>query len=216
MYLTKISINPSSRQANHDLDNPYEIHRTVMSAFPDGVQRESAAVLFRMETQQNRTGKGDPILLVQSKTLPDWHKLKQRRNYLLNCEEENPIVKPFYPKVDKAQILRFRLLANPTSRRSSDQKLIPITDKNALFAWISKKGSNAGFSIIAESLLIAGLETAQFEALKPNRKNQITLHKVLFEGYLQVTSPEKLIQAVQEGIGRGRSFGCGLLSLARV
>ena len=38
---------------------------------------------------------------------------------------------------------------------------------------------------------------------------------VRFNGLLQVTDPEKLMQAVRNGIGPAKAFGFGLLSLAR-
>jgi CRISPR system Cascade subunit CasE len=38
----------------------------------------------------------------------------------------------------------------------------------------------------------------------------------LFDGLAVITDPEHVRAAVCEGIGRGKSYGCGLLSLAPV
>jgi CRISPR system Cascade subunit CasE len=38
---------------------------------------------------------------------------------------------------------------------------------------------------------------------------------VRFEGVLEVTDPDQLLQTVSEGIGSAKGFGFGLLSLAR-
>jgi CRISPR system Cascade subunit CasE len=35
-----------------------------------------------------------------------------------------------------------------------------------------------------------------------------------FDGYAVVSDPEAVRRAVVEGVGRGKSFGCGMLSLA--
>lgn len=37
---------------------------------------------------------------------------------------------------------------------------------------------------------------------------------VQFDGLLQVTAPYALLQAINQGIGRGKVFGCGMLSLS--
>jgi CRISPR-associated protein Cas6/Cse3/CasE subtype I-E len=41
------------------------------------------------------------------------------------------------------------------------------------------------------------------------------LHPVLFEGKLTVTDPHQLALLLRQGVGPGKAFGCGLLSLAR-
>jgi CRISPR system Cascade subunit CasE len=38
----------------------------------------------------------------------------------------------------------------------------------------------------------------------------------VIDGYLRVTDPIKLAQAIREGIGREKAYGCGLLSLLPV
>jgi CRISPR system Cascade subunit CasE len=39
---------------------------------------------------------------------------------------------------------------------------------------------------------------------------------VLYQGILQVENSNLLFEAIRQGIGRGRSYGCGLLSIARI
>jgi CRISPR system Cascade subunit CasE len=35
----------------------------------------------------------------------------------------------------------------------------------------------------------------------------------MFVGNLQVTEPERMRQSVLDGIGRGKAYGCGLITL---
>jgi CRISPR system Cascade subunit CasE len=47
-------------------------------------------------------------------------------------------------------------------------------------------------------------------------KAKLSHHAVRFEGILCVTNPEQFVATVESGIGSAKSFGFGLLSLARV
>jgi CRISPR system Cascade subunit CasE len=62
-----------------------------------------------------------------------------------------------------------------------------------------------------------GDETSEDDGREPNRQkqNDLLLRTVSFEGILEVRDPAKLEEALRSGIGRGKAFGCGLLSLAR-
>ena len=43
----------------------------------------------------------------------------------------------------------------------------------------------------------------------------MTLGVATFEGVLEVTDPDALRRALTHGIGRGKAYGCGLMTLAR-
>ncbi len=45
---------------------------------------------------------------------------------------------------------------------------------------------------------------------------KVTFVKATYEGILTVTHPELLRQTLERGLGRGRAYGCGLLTLAPV
>jgi CRISPR system Cascade subunit CasE len=45
---------------------------------------------------------------------------------------------------------------------------------------------------------------------------QVSLSRVCFEGVLEVRDAGLLAGALAAGIGPGKAFGCGLLSLARM
>src|SRR5262245_16339867 len=107
MYLSKLVLNPSSRRVRTEIGRLYELHRTLMQAFPSAQDGGSGRVLFRIETNRET---GTLILLVQSVQKPDWSTLETARNFL----QEPPQCKQFTPSFSVGQQLNFRLCANPT------------------------------------------------------------------------------------------------------
>ena len=92
MYLSRLILNPRNRRVQREIANPYQLHRSLMSGFPDNLAKGDERVLFRLDAHP-RTGA--LTLLVQSLTLPDWSWLAQpnARDYLLPVGEPNPAVK---------------------------------------------------------------------------------------------------------------------------
>ncbi|NER00910.1 MAG: type I-E CRISPR-associated protein Cas6/Cse3/CasE, partial [Cyanothece sp. SIO2G6] len=43
----------------------------------------------------------------------------------------------------------------------------------------------------------------------------IRIKTVLYQGILHVTDSTAFLSAIQQGIGRGKSYGCGLLSIMK-
>ncbi|MEL7171055.1 MAG: type I-E CRISPR-associated protein Cas6/Cse3/CasE, partial [Bacteroidota bacterium] len=118
MYLTKLTLNPRSIQAQQDLAVPYDLHRTLSCAFPDNdstQHRKRHGVLFRIEDASRA---GVPVL-VQSTSPPAWERLHV--GYALQINGP----KPFTPSLAEGQMLRFRLVANPVRRIRVEGKKNP-------------------------------------------------------------------------------------------
>jgi CRISPR system Cascade subunit CasE len=113
-------------------------------------------------------------------------------------------------------IFRFTLRANPTQRNSQSRKLIPIQKEAQLIKWINSKASQNGFSIVDESLLIRKAPPLLVHKPEDGKMLRIQIQVIDFFGLLRITDSQKFLQAWQSGIGRGKSFGCGMLSLARI
>jgi len=69
MYLSQLILNPRSRRVQRELAEPYQLHRSLMRAFPDDLPPGTERILFRVDEHPRL---GVPALLVQSLTLPDW------------------------------------------------------------------------------------------------------------------------------------------------
>ena len=46
--------------------------------------------------------------------------------------------------------------------------------------------------------------------------SQVTIVRATFQGVLEVTSADALREALVNGVGRAKAYGCGLLTLAPV
>jgi len=219
MYLSRLILNPRSRQVRSELADLYEMHRTVMKAFAGRLEADERA-LFRVDVHP-RTGV--PTLLVQSRHRPDWGFLSASgKDYLLSADElpldvENPAVKETNPSLNAGQVLAFRLKANPTKRLGKDageqhHQRVGLLREEAQLQWLQHKIEAAGANLVSAS--IANDARAGGKLFRENEKHKLSFVSVQFDGVLQVRDPDLLLQTVGSGIGSGKGLGFGLLSLA--
>ena len=207
MYLTKLVLNPRNRLASKCLVHPYELHRTLMKAFPDNIDADRNRLLFRIESQRNRTEA--PIVLAQSSSLkPDWNNLPE--TFLIRPAE----TKEFDPDFVSEQTLGFRLTANPTKKYEG--KRLPLVKEEEYFSWLERKGKLHGFTVLSSNAATFRIGEGKETAAQHRRKTSLPLFGVRFDGFLRVEDPEGLLSAVSSGIGSAKSFGFGLLSVARM
>ncbi len=217
MYLSRLILNPRSRRVQKETSDPYQMHRTVMRAFPDSLAAGSERVLFRLDTHP-RTGA--LTLLVQSLTEPDWSWLKgpDSGNYLLPMAEEiNPGVKSFEPAFAAGQILVFRLRANPAVKRkfaNGEHKRVGIYDEARQIGWLMRKGEQGGFEIL--TVRVSGCSPVKATISGRGGSHQAQILGVQFDGVLRVTNPVPFQETIRRGIGSAKGLGFGLLSVARV
>lgn len=216
MYLSRLILNPRARRVQRELAQPYEMHRSVMRAFRTDLEKGEERVLWRVD-EHPQLGL---ILLVQSWDAPDWTWLAEdgARGYLLPVGEPNPAVKPFDLQLSAGQSLSFRLRANPTKRLSAGKgnigKRVGIYDEEDQLAWLARKGEQHGFRVLQAQVSRDGKIKDEDAIHRDHKIHKLELLSVQFDGILQVTDPDKLVAAVQNGIGSGKGFGFGLLSLA--
>jgi CRISPR system Cascade subunit CasE len=215
MYLSRLILDPASRRVRRELAEPYQMHRSIMRAFSDSLRDVEERVLFRVDAAPRSEAL---TLLVQSWTLPDWSWLGERaaQGYLLSVPEPNPAVKAFELHLVAGQVLSFRLRANPTARRKLEDgqhKRVGLYREEEQVVWLRRKGEASGFRVL--SVAAGGSEVVGGAAGSGEQRHDLKLLAVQFDGTLQVTDAERLRQAVADGVGSGKGFGFGLLSLAR-
>lgn len=202
LYLSQLTLNPRSRQVQAELRDPYEMHRTLAKAFGEGAEGQSAArCLFRVEEE---SGGISLRLLVQSRVLPSWQNLAVPTDYLRDI----PQVKSFNPALTAGQLLSFRLRANPTVRREG--KRLGLYRAAERLAWLSRKATENGFS------LLTATEISERSPECQAKSNKAVFSAARFEGVLRVLDPENFSAALAGGIGAGKGFGFGLLSISRL
>jgi CRISPR system Cascade subunit CasE len=214
MVLSRLILNPRNRRVQKEIADRYELHRSLMRAFADDLDDDEERVLFRVERSCSER---DLTLLVQSWTLPDWTWLAEpgAHGYLLPVGEPNPAVKTFQLDLVPGQRLAFRLRANPTARRRcSDgvRRRVGLYDEEEQLDWLKRKAERGGFDLI--SVRTGGQKTVGGTVYRNGTRRELTLFSVQFDGLLAVRKPDRVRDAVREGIGSAKAFGFGLLSLA--
>ena len=213
MYLSRLILNPRNRRVQKEVADPYQMHRSLMNAFPDDLEPDAERVLFRLEAHPRS---GALTLLVQSLTLPDWSWLAEpgARSYLLPLGEPNPAIKSFDVALVPGQVLAFRLRANPTVKRTvaGRKKRLGLYREDEQIKWLERKAESGGFRLI--SVRTSHHENVGGRIHREGITHNLRLLSVQFDGLLQATDPDRLWEAVRQGIGSGKGLGFGLLSLA--
>ncbi|MBW4696084.1 MAG: type I-E CRISPR-associated protein Cas6/Cse3/CasE [Lyngbya sp. HA4199-MV5] len=209
MYLSKLVLNERERTVQRDLSNAHALHQRIMQAFPDEQRDNPCAdwnVLFRLEPDSG-------IVLVQSGIAPNWTHLPS--GYCSDRTDQPIQFKPFEPQVNHfqpGQRLQFRLKANPSKRDKQTRKLIGMFHQTDQIAWLERQAEQHGFTLLGVDVI----PTPNVFGVKEKGKAPIRILTVMYQGILEITDSAQFINAMQQGIGRGRSYGCGLLSVARL
>jgi len=211
VYLSKLTLNPRHPQARRDLANPYDMHATLSWAVAD---REGERLLWRLEG-----GPREAVMLVQSRTSPDWQALFERHPGYAQLDERSP--KLFEPALKPGQLLRFRLRANPTVTKfdpdpeKGKRKRLGLVKLEDQLAWLHRQGERCGFAV--PGAMVSSSERVR--ARKPQKDGEegrvITLQSVTYDGHLRVNEPDAFLAALQSGLGHAKALGFGLLSIAK-
>jgi len=160
-------------------------------------------------TRIDDTGSGFRLLVLSAAqpVKPDWC---PDAGWQSKTVGENFLTHPRY---------RFSLLANPTrkpavprdetgKRRSAKRQ--PLSSREDLLAWLERKASQHGFSIIPDEIRTIPRLRQPFV-----KEGKAGLHTATeFTGVLTVTDSELIRQAFASGIGSAKAFGFGMLCLS--
>jgi CRISPR system Cascade subunit CasE len=141
----------------------------------------------------------------------------------------------FQPALLKGERLRFSLRANATvsPSRGQGERGLPQdvvmhalhgldgptrSQKRALVVveagrrWLQRQGERCGFAVASpEDIGVTGHRVLTLaRAGRPARLGVLD-----FEGVLEVTDPDRLVEAIVAGLGRGKAFGNGLMLIRR-
>ena len=201
VYLSLLSLNPRSRRAQSEIRDPYQMHRTLSKGFEQSdTMLAQARCLFRVEEGTSE----DVPVIVQACAAPNWD-LLLNSGKLLNGP---PIVKQVNPVFKTGQVLAFRLRANPSVARNG--KRTGLYKEEEQLSWLDRKSELSGFRLCSVRLISQG----QVQGRKADMT--IALSAALFDGVLEVQDIGLFKASWESGIGAGKGFGFGLLSVAQV
>lgn len=225
MHLSRLELDLRHPAVLRDLSDLQRMHRRVMSGFPDLLEastpRKDLQVLHRVEWAPRLP---TAVLLVQSSGAPDWSKLPEG---FLAREGQVSTLTQLEAGFSSGKRYRFRLRANPTKRIESASKAerlagvrragrrVPLLP-DAWPDWLAKQGLRNGFRILAaleQPDLGPGGGQALGSKAGADGQHALTYLAVRFDGLLEVTEPEAFCRAWKEGLGPGKAYGFGLLSL---
>lgn len=201
-------------------------------------------VLWRLDRVATRSGhplQGSPAyaLFISSPVPPDPAHIVEAAGY----KTYGVVVREldgFLDRLEAGQRWGFRLCVNPTFRekgqlgRDGRKKILAHVTQGQQTKWVLDRAERCGFKILesadlggelpvledsqgqrvdGKNLLINGVERSLVEFRRGN--DLVRLSIATFEGVLEVSDPQALRHAVVNGIGRGKAYGCGLLTLAR-
>jgi CRISPR system Cascade subunit CasE len=180
------------------------MHKRLMRAFPnhgDDSARLAMGILFRMEF-----GVSHVTVYVQSDVEPDWS-LLEARSFLEPPHVKN--VESAIESIHNGQVLMFRLKANPVKRlkvpgKKNGRKVGLVREEDQA-EWLNRRAAESGFSVV-------GL-TIRKEGLLSTRDGK-AFESVVFDGVLSVVDAERFLACVRSGIGSGKAYGFGMLSVA--
>lgn len=200
--------------------------------------RNEYNILHRLDIERQR---GKAFLLVQSKHEPDWSFLDADYADEIETKEvgenyeaiENGMRLIFRLQANPTKRVANRYEYENEEKRaefdakfkdSKNRRRISIYKEEEQIEWLARQGENFGFQIADLKINpavrnIISAKEGKIEFKKPDEKNpdekhQVTYGSVLFEGVLQVTDAGKFKDALVNGIGQGKAYGFGLLSVA--
>ncbi|OIK08222.1 type I-E CRISPR-associated protein Cas6/Cse3/CasE [Streptomyces monashensis] len=219
-HLTRLKLNPMSTEAARDLRNVHSLHRTVLTLAPDNLgdsPRAAAGILFRLE--QHPRGH---TLLIQSTHPLNLDALPI--GYAAATDERD--LTPLFTWCQPGTPIRYRIHAQPTRSlaiKGRDDKgrfkrgrRIPLHGDDATHWW-HERATAAGLTPHTEITNTAPQPDLVGWKTNPEHKNKrmhIRDRVTRFEGTATITDTTALHTAITTGIGRGRAFGTGLLSIA--
>jgi CRISPR system Cascade subunit CasE len=207
-FLTKLVANPAHRDVQRDLADIQRMHSTIttLACRPDfgPSTRAAAGLLYRVE----HTSTGVQILM-QSATQPSADRLSAGYD-IARTADLGPLMHHLHDGLN----IRYRITTNPIKnvfQRGQRGTHQPLHGDDAN-VWWHNKATLAGLTNITIHSTTSAKLTGKRN--KPPKDVRITLHTTTFEGIATIADNDTLQLAILNGIGRGRAYGCGLLSLA--
>lgn len=234
-WFAAMNINPQRRGGRKLISSPQAMHAAVMSAFePGSLDSVEGRPLWRLDIDK-------PVyrLYIVSPLRPDLQHIIEQAGWQGQRWDTTPY-SPFLDRLRQGQRWGFRFTANPTKRGPSHGgrgELQPQTTVTQQTQWLLERSSKWGFTIpdieipTIESSPAEGIETGgsrtcpdvkvtsreekrfSRRGATDKKASTVTIVQAQYEGTLEISDVDALRYSLTNGIGRGKAYGCGLLTL---
>lgn len=206
MYLINIALNKKKNKTQKALKVPNVIHGILESSF--GGERQNKRKLWTLLNSSSGTS-----LVILSEDMPNLDHIVSQIGYQNNpnavsvCQYDT-----YLEQIQNGSTYHFYLTACATKAYSNHdngqtrgtRKMIKAPDEQ--IEWLKLQGGNNGF--IPQNISIVKNQKFQF---KKSTHNIVNIAKTTFAGNLIVEDKDKFIYALENGIGRGKCYGNGLM-----
>ena len=220
MYLTRFAVNPARRGSRKLLSSPHALHAAILSGFPPDLGHPDPTLEGRVLWRLDRGLDHSTLLYISSPTPPDLTHLVEQAGWPTTQAWETRDYEPMLSRLEAGQRWAFRLTANPVRHvrtQDSDAKTKPrghVTADQQL-GWLLSRTATLGIDVHppqeeSPAVLVSDRRTTRFG----RNGSTVTLVTATFDGRLHVTDASLLRQALVNGVGRAKGYGCGMLTLA--
>jgi CRISPR system Cascade subunit CasE len=229
MYLSRVFLNPERRATRDWVASPQRMHAAVLAGFAEN--ETTNRPLWRLDKGPHRFE-----LLMVSRERPDLIHLVENGGWSTS-EPDVADYRPFLSRIEEGRRYLFRLRVNPV-RSTKDKvpsgargRVVNVGSREMQERWLIGRAPSLGFAIPADDadlrsetgellarrhLALTERGTQRFGKRAGGSQLQVTLATAQFDGLLEVTDADSLRTALTAGIGRGKAYGCGLLTLAPI
>ena len=207
MYITRIKLKR--------VPSPNNIHGILSAAFPGKRSNQANENLWRIDNLGEHR-----VLIIVSANSPDIEQIISNIgiNHILshdgdknNISDKTLAYEPFLGRIENGQVWNFRLCANPVEHKKQDPsdkrgKIYALRSIEEQLEWLNKQGIKYGFTVNGCSVI--GDSWIAFE--------KVRIRAITYDGILTITDADAFRTALTQGIGRGKAYGCGLLTVAKV
>ena len=208
MYLTRVALDPRRRTTMIALSNPQQFHGAIERSYPGERRRR----LWRLDTLR-----GNLYLLVLSEDPSALEPVVEQ--FGAGTPAESKSYAALLDRIAPGSPWQFRLTANPTISRAPESgpmargKVFAHITPTHQKAWLQAQGEKHGFRLSEDGFDVTDAHWLRFR--KGHKGPPVSLLSVTWEGTLEVTDADAFRQTLTEGIGRGKAYGMGLLTVAR-
>ena len=212
MFLSRIELDSRKAETRRALSSPQVLHAAVEGCFE---KEQPGRKLWRLDKLGGRL-----YLLLLSPNKPDFTSFAAQF-CALNIVGESKDYAVMLARLNEGQRLGFRLRANPVhSVRSKDGshgkrgKIYAHVTVEQQRGWLVKRAESCGFIVREDDFDV--VERGQMRFRRKSGEKSVEIGYAIFEGILEITNVEQFTEALIQGIGRAKAYGCGLMTVANV
>ena len=208
MYLSRVELDTGRRSTMAALTSLQKLHGAVENAFSGERKRR----LWRLDRLNGRMY----VLIVSEDAPSDPDAIVSQ--FGTGKAAETKSYDALLTRLKAGERWHFRLTANPVKSRPDAEHSRARGTVTAHCSvqyqkkWLMDRAEKHGFSLEEDDFTVTETKWLRF---KKQAKYDVTLLSVSYEGTLCITDPSAFRQLLCEGIGRGKAYGLGMMTIVR-